>query len=361
MPAHQKITRVAFVGNGNIAGPYANCLKRHPELQLAGVFDLDDAKRAAFAKEHECSDYGSLDELCSDAPDIVVNLTSAPYHFATTKELIGRGQTVFSEKPLAMTYAEAEELVDLANTHNVRLACAPSVWLGEAQMRVAKEVLDGAAGAIKLVNAEVNQGRIESWHPAPETFYKVGPVFDAGVYPLAYVTAILGPIRSVQAISAVVLPDRKNLAGQSFEVATPDAWLIIGQFESGQLLRLSCNFFVQSATVSRAVEFHGVTGSVRLDDWIMPGAASSSAVFGEEYAATASASELALDWALGVKDLAAAIQEDRPHRITAEHAAHIVEVLEAIDRAAASGTRVQIQSSFTNPLADLSEGNSSNA
>lgn len=351
----QTQSNVAFVGSGNIAGPYANGLKRHPELQLIGVFDLDAQKRDEFATAHACASYESLDALCSAKPDIVVNLTSAPYHYATTKDLIGRSQTVFSEKPLAMTHPQAQELVELARQHKVRLACAPSVWLGAPQIEAAAGVLKGAVGDVRLVNAEVNQGRIESWHPAPHTFYRVGPVFDAGVYPLAYLTAILGPIRSVQAISATVLPNRKTLTGEAFAAETPDAWLIIGQFESGQLLRLTCNFYVQSDTVSRAVEFHGDTGSLRLSDWILPGASISQAAFGKAYEQTRAPAEVELDWCLGVADLAAAVREDRPHRITAEHAAHVVEILEAINTAAASGSRTAIRSSFPNPLADLSK------
>jgi predicted dehydrogenase len=348
-------SRIAFLGAGNIAGPYATALARHPELTLVGIFDLDAAKRDAFAADHRCTSYSSLDALCANEPLIVVNLTSAPFHYATTRELLSRGQTVFSEKPLAMEHGQATELVDLARRQGVRLACAPSLWLGEAQLAAARAVIGGAIGNVKLIHAEVNQGRIESWHPAPTLFYQVGPVFDAGVYPLAYLTAIFGPIRSVTATSTTVMPERKTLAGEPFTVATADAWIVAARFADGPLLRLSCNFFVDSKTAPRWIDFHGQDGSLRLDDWVMPGSSLAQAPFGAPFTETAQARPLEIDWCLGVADLAAAIREGKGHRTTGEHAAHVVEVLEAIAASARSGQAVDIASEFPNPLASLSQ------
>lgn len=346
-----QISRIAFIGSGNIAGPYAESLGRHAELKLVGVFDLDQEKSQAFASAHEISSYLSLDELCADRPDIVVNLTSAPFHYATTRELIERGQTVFSEKPLAMAHVQAEELVALADDHELRLAGAPSLWLGAAQLATAEALRDGAVGAVRLINAEVNQGRIESWHPAPFTFYQVGPVADAGVYPLTYLTAIFGRIRRVTAVSTTALPNRTTLDGQGFEPKTADAWYIVAEFASGPMLRLTCTFYNDSATQPRYIEFHGDNGSLRLDDWLLPGSSISRAAFGSEYSTFRQADEnKPLDWSLGVLDLAAAILENRPHRTRATHAAHVVEVLDAIAESARSGAGVDVVSDFESAL-----------
>ena len=47
--------------------------------------------------------------------------------------------------------------------------------------------------------------------------------------------------------------------------------------------------------------------------------------------------------------LAKAIEEGRPHRASAEHAAHGIEVLEAVETAAATGGRVAVHSGFPPP------------
>jgi hypothetical protein len=55
-----------------------------------------------------------------------------------------------------------------------------------------------------------------------------------------------------------------------------------------------------------------------------------------------------VDWARGLVDLAEALEEGRPHRMSAEHAAHVVEVLNAID-ASRRGGPVEVHSSFEPP------------
>lgn len=344
-------TTIAFVGAGNIAGPYAESVARHDELQLVGIFDVDQAKNAEFAAQHSITPYASVDELTAAQPGIVVNLTSAPYHYQVTKQLLELGHSVFSEKPLALTHEQARELVALAAERGTRLACAPSLWLASSAQDAAGLVLDGDIGTVRYVTAEVSQGRIEDWHPAPQAFYTVGPVVDVGVYPLAYLTAVLGPIRSVSATGIVALALRATVDGSSFDVATPDSWVVAAEFESGALLRLTCNFFVSSQTSPRRIEFHGERGSLRVRDFFTPAAGLERADYGKEFTEHVAGDDtLILDWAIGVAELAAAIGEGRPHRASAEHAAHIVEVLEAVTASAADGRRVAVTSSFPAPL-----------
>ncbi|MGC5170105.1 Gfo/Idh/MocA family protein [Microbacterium sp. DT81.1] len=351
-------TRIAFLGAGNIAGPYAESVARHPELSLVGVFDVDAEKAAQLAASTGSVAYATLDELAADAPEIVVNLSSAPYHYATSLELIGRGLNVFSEKPLALEPGQAAELVTAAQSAGVRLACAPSIWLGRAQLAAAERVLSGAIGEVGLVKAEVNQGRIETWHPAPGSFYQVGPVVDAGVYPITYLTAVLGPIREVSALSSMSVPDRVTLGGEAFRPHANDTWVVIATFESGTALTLTCNFFVDSATQPRTITFHGASGSIALDDWFLPGAGVREAAYGSPLTVALPADAgIEADWALGVADLATAIRENRPHRNGSEHAAHVVDVLDAIRRSEAEGTRVGVTSSFPSPFSALAHLN----
>jgi predicted dehydrogenase len=343
---------VALLGAGNIAGPYVESISLHPELVLIGVFDLDVAKRDAFASAHACTSYTSLDELYADRPDIVVNLTSAAYHFQTTKELLERPTPVFSEKPLALDYAGARELAETAAASGTRLACAPSVWLGNAQQFALRSIAEGAVGDVRMITAEVNQGRIEAWHPAPQLFYAVGPIVDAAVYPLTMLIALLGPVAKVTAVSRNLLPNRTTLSGEWFTPSTPDTWFVVADFESGQVLRLSCNFYVDSPTEENTLIFHGDEATLRLDDWLMPGSSVRRAPYGEPYEVVLEADASApLDWALGLADMAASIAEDRPHKTSADRAAHVTQVLEAISLSARQGTPVEIHADL-----DRSEG-----
>jgi hypothetical protein len=55
------------------------------------------------------------------------------------------------------------------------------------------------------------------------------------------------------------------------------------------------------------------------------------------------------DWSLALVDLAEAIGDGRPHRMGAEHAAHVVDILNAVDRSRLDGGPVEVSSSFDAP------------
>src|SRR5204862_274384 len=70
--------------------------------------------------------------------------------------------------------------------------------------------------------AEANWGRIERWHPSPESLYEVGPLVDVGLYPLTILTAMFGPVRRVVAYAKTLEPERTRSDGTTFTLPTPD-------------------------------------------------------------------------------------------------------------------------------------------
>ena len=56
-----------------------------------------------------------------------------------------------------------------------------------------------------------------------------------------------------------------------------------------------------------------------------------------------------MTWGLGVRELAQALLEQRPHRASGEHAAHVVEILAAIDRSVREGCATDVRSTFSPP------------
>ena len=158
---------------------------------------------------------------------------------------LNAGKHVHSEKPLAMTYAEAKALVDLAQAKGLRLSCSPITFMGEAQQTAWKAIREGRLGPVRVVYAEANHGRIESWHPNPEPFYQVGALFDVGVYLLTLVTTMFGPARRATAYATVLYPDRVTKEGRPFHIATPD-WVVAAvELANGTVVRLTTNFYVE--------------------------------------------------------------------------------------------------------------------
>ncbi len=345
---------IGIVGTGNIAGGYARDALTHPEIRLVAATDLDPARAAAFGDAQGCRVHASLDDfLADDEVDIVVNLTIHHAHYDVTRRALEAGRHVYSEKPLALRSTEARELVELAVARERRLGCSPSTFLGEAQQTAAAWIRSGRLGTVRAIYAEVNWGRIESWHPAPAPFYEVGALVDVGVYPLTLVTTMLGPARSVRAWGWELKPHRVTLDGTSFRIGSPDLIVAAVELEAGPVVRLTASFYVgRPAKLTGSLEFHGDDASLALGSFQDFDATVEVGEYNKDYEGVALVRPpfRGTAWARGVAEMAAAIAEGRPHRASAEQAAHVVDIMEAaFGSMADGGRRVEISSTFVPP------------
>ncbi len=348
--------KVVVVGCGNIAGQYGEALGRCPEIKILGAQDLDPARAQAWVAKHGGRAYVTLDEVLADpSVEAVVNLTIQNAHVEVVTKCLEAGKHVHSEKPLAPTYAEAKKLVDLAAAKNLRLSCAPVTWLGEAQQTTWKLIRDGRIGTPRVAYATVDWGRIESWHPNPAPFYAAGPVFDVAVYSLSLLTAWFGPVKKVTAGGKVLLPDRVTKDGKPFRITTED-WLgAVLEFSGGLLVRLTANMYVMNPTQWQAtLDFHGDTGSINTE-WFAATAPVRFCANGGKYQRIPLVRESAgtgrwyVDWAAGVVGLWRGLRTNEPHPTGGAHAAHVVEVMEAVHTSAREGRAILLVSTFPAP------------
>jgi predicted dehydrogenase len=340
-------TGVALVGAGDIAKAYAADLGRQPTLRFLGATDLDRGRAEALTRTHGGRVYDDLAAIVADDDvSIVVNLTPHRAHVAVSRAALEAGRHVFSEKPFALDPADARGLLDLAAGRGVRIASAPIVLLGPMAATARDWIESGRLGSVRLAYADVNWGRLETWHDAPAPFYGVGPLYDVGVYPLTLLTGLLGPARRVTAVGRRLLPQRRTKSGTTFEVEAPDAVLATVELASGALVRLTANFYVADPARQRGVELHGNDGSLWLSNWFQfRGSVEAAAPWGEPYRPVPLVAEPEVDmpWADGVAELARSVGEGRPMRAaSAEHAIHVIDVLAAITAAIAEERSVEV-------------------
>ena len=345
--------RIAVVGCGVVANLYVERLLEVPELELVCATDALPERAAAFAEKHGLGGSLSLDQVLeSDRIDVVLNLTPASVHADITEQSMRAGKHVYTEKPMAPTYEEAQRLADLANTCGVRLACAPATSLGVALQTAWKLMRDGTIGRVPVIYADANSGRIETWHPSPQPIFSTGPFDDIAVYPLVAMTTMFGPVREVQAHSAYLKRERVTTEGVEFTLTKPDFTVASLTLADGVVARLTASFFVPRGR-QRGMEFHGERESLYVENWSTSDAEVSLSADGEEFRTVPLLREPypgpRRDWSLGLLDLADAIETGRPHRLAAEQAAHVVEVLNAADVSAREGRTIDVHSTFTPP------------
>jgi predicted dehydrogenase len=345
---------VALVGCGEISRKYVSTLLPAEQVELVGAFDILPERTQQAAESFEGKAYDSMDALLADdAVDAVVNITIEREHAAVTRRCLEAGKHVYSEKPLALRYDEATGLLDLAAEKGVRLAAAPITILGEAEQTAWKLIREGRLGDVRFVYVDMNWGRIESWHPTPAPFYQVGPLLNVGIYALTTLTTIFGPVRRVTGFGRVAYPDRRTRDGEPFAVTAPDLFIAIVELANGTIGRLTTNFYVSfNSAKQRGAEFHGDLGSLYVfNPWLDFNSTVEFAPPGQPYEPVplVGTPYEGFEISRGVIDLAGAIAEGRPHRASAEQAAHLVEVFDALTTSSEEGRAVEVTSEFPVP------------
>lgn len=266
-------TGIAFIGTGFVADYYMTTLANHPQLRLAGVFDIDPARLRQFCDYWKVCAYASGEEALADpAVSIVVNLTPPETHHAVNRAALLAGKHVYCEKPLAMSVDEARELVELANQKGLVLAGAPANALSDARAHCAEILGSGVIGTPRLAYAEMEDGPVfldkwQEWRsrsgakwPAVHEF-EIGCTLEHAGYATSWLVSLFGPVANVAAFSALTFPGKgpgtENLAlGPDFSVGCLT-------FRSGLVARLTSGL---AAPRDRSLTIIGDKGTIVVRD-----------------------------------------------------------------------------------------------
>ncbi len=351
--------RVGIVGCGDVTRLYLPGCAAFPIIELAACADLD-AERAAAVAAQGGFPAMSVEALLADPTiEVVLVLTSPASHATVARAAIASGKHVYTEKPLATTFADASATLAAAEVAGVRVGAAPDTFLGGG-LRTARAVVDeGGIGTPLLAFATFAGLGPERWHPSPAAFYApgAGPLLDVGEYPVTALVDLLGPVRHVSAAGIGVGSERRigsgPRAGDAIESAVPTSVVGTLEFASGAVASVITSFDVVG-TEAPFIEVHGTAGSLTLGDpnWFdgfvrhhQPGVEAAVDV------------PLRFDGSvgrgIGLADMIEGIRTGRPHRASGALAFHVLDVLLSLEAAVRSGRRVSIGSSVDRPAAGL--------
>jgi predicted dehydrogenase len=105
--------RAGVIGVGHLGQHHARLYASLPGAQLVGVADQSVERAQIVAARHGVSAFHTVDELLAHV-DVVSVAVPTSGHYAVAKACLQAGKHVLVEKPIAVTPAEAQELVHLA-------------------------------------------------------------------------------------------------------------------------------------------------------------------------------------------------------------------------------------------------------
>ena len=128
-----KKVKTAVIGCGAISRIYfENMTNAFEILEVAGCCDLNRQLAGDTAAAYDIPVL-TMEEILEDSGiEIVVNLTNPAAHYGVIRNLLEHGKHVYTEKVLAATFGQAQELAAPAHEKGRLLCSAPDTFLGAA-------------------------------------------------------------------------------------------------------------------------------------------------------------------------------------------------------------------------------------
>ena len=347
---------VGVVGVGTISAQYFAEFEKLPGLKLVAVADVNEVRAAEVAAEQGVEAL-SVDALVlDDRIDVVLNLTIPAAHVEIATRALRAGKHVYGEKPLALDPSEAQGMLDLAKETGLRVGSAPDTVLGTG-VQTARAALDsGAIGEPVAAAVHWSAAGHERWHPAPQFYYQPGggPVFDMAPYYLTTLITLFGPVLRVSGVATrsarqrVVETGAQAGAAIAVDVDTHVSALL--EHANGVTSTVTVSFEVW-ASRAPLFEVYGTKGTIAVPD---PNRFSDPveiwAVDEPEWITVpVSAGYVDAGRGVGLADMARAIETDRPHRASGQLAFHVLEIMDAVLRAAREHEVVELTSTVERP------------
>ena len=355
---NSKIIKVAIIGCGSVSNRYIPHLQSSSLVKIVGLCDIIHERAIAQNKQYNVGaiTFSSIEDLLKGVDfDLMLTLTDMQMHGTLNRKALMAGKNVWSEKPLANTYEEGKQLVELAKAKNIRIWGAPAVVTSPQFEFMSKTIQSGKLG--KLASAHGQYG-----HTGPtwsSFFYEPlgGSMPDLGVYNMATLTGLLGPAKSVMAMTSIVNKDREIDNKGIIEVKEEDNAHILLEHENGIISHVMCGFnyfdpFGHEAKnqTLHSIQIFGDKGNMRLIgyDW-----EPKSVVLDTSWTnppETHVTDDQGYQWQEGATKIATSLSTKIEPKIHVLHSLHVLEIIEAARKSSKEGIKVPLKSVFPWPM-----------
>ena len=349
-------------------------------VRLHAVCDLNPGRAEASAERYGIPTwYENYEDLLADPDvDMVTIATPIGLHYEQCRQALEAGKHVHANKTMTTSVAEADHLIEAAAAAGLHISASPGEVLRPQVTRIRELIGEGAIGDLAWAVCGTSLGRFHEEEEAearnaapggtpidPSWYFRMpggGPMYDAAVYALHQMTSVLGPARRVTALSGTVV-DRREFLGSSIEAQADDNTMLLLGYDGGA-----------------HVVVHGTVAGMLLEDFGAgiyfgtEGEIKGLLLNGEPFDFPGREETLGAptwDWETQMRVLPnvvgphreipeSAVFEDimqvaelvrtgRHTPMTAEHARHVIEIIEGAYAAAETGQTQELRTSFEFP------------
>ncbi len=345
-----KPVRVGVIGCGMISEIYLqNCTQMFDSLQVVACADLQPELARRRAEQFNIPQASTVDALLANSDvDLVLNLTVPTAHTAINLQALEAGKHVYAEKPFALTQADADRVLALANERGLRVGIAPDTFLGGG-LQTCRALIDaGAIGTPYAANGLILMGNaFDAMHPRFDTYFQQGwdPLFDMAPYYLTALVFLLGPVQRVSGSATqlrrtiTVTNPQSSRYGETVPVTAAQNAAATLDFASGAVAVLQAA--KESFGYTPRLEIYGTEGILYAPDPnAFGGPIRIKRVDGSVEELPITYGYTANSRGIGIADMARAIREGGPHRASGDLGGHVLEITLGVLESSSSGRHI---------------------
>jgi UDP-N-acetyl-2-amino-2-deoxyglucuronate dehydrogenase len=251
--------RIALVGCGRISRNHVEAISKVDGLELVAASDENEQRARELAEPLGIPWFGSYEKMLADVPsDIVTICTPSSMHPAQGVIAANAGRHVVTEKPMAISLKDADELVHACDAAHVHLFVVKQNRLN-APVQALKHAVDAERfGRLYMASCRVFWAR-------PQEYYDQAPwrgtwEFDGGAFMnqashyVDLIQWVMGPVESVMAKTATL----------ARKIETEDTGVAILRFRSGALGVIEVTMLTYPKNLEGSLTLLGEKGTARI-------------------------------------------------------------------------------------------------
>ncbi len=333
-----KLIGVGIIGTGWCGGIRAQTCAASPLVKSLHLAEIRPERlaevAAATGARTAVTDYR---ELLGDSEIEAIYISATPEttHYPMARDCLAAGKHVFLEKPLALTLAEADDLVTAARERGLKFTIGYSQRFNPKFAYVRKSIRDGSIG--RPVSALVSRHITRNLGKKISGRIKLSPAAMEATHDLDFVLWCLAPAMPVRVYSQANFGTMQEASGAPI----PDTLWITVTMDSCVAFLIGAGWTLPPGYPNYSttwIEFVGTEGAIMVDDshrdvvlntmnkgMVLPMSTMPGEAVDHTYAGPMAAETL---------HFLEAVALDRPVLVTPEHARLVMEVYIAADLSA---------------------------
>ncbi|SFS33925.1 Gfo/Idh/MocA family protein [Marininema halotolerans] len=338
--------RYGIVGCGHIAKKHVEAIQATVDAELIAICDRDNNRLSRWLADG-VRGYTDVETMLQESPvDVVCICTPSGTHAALTIQVAQAGRHVIVEKPMALSLADADRMIDVCREQGVNLAVVHPNRFRPAMEVLKKRVNEGAFGTFSHANATVRWNRDQAyfdqdpWRGTKEM--DGGVLMNQAIHNLDLLIWMMGEVEEVSSYQATRLRD----------IEVEDVMVSVLRFRSGALGVIEAAVTLYPKNLEETLSLFGETGTAVVGgptaNWIQ------SWQFADlsQEEATETIQQITKNpygkpgHQCLIEDMTTAIKMGRPPMITGEDGRRVLALVNACQQAAATGQPVRLDESI---------------